>query len=78
MYIQAFSAYPLYVSRTGMSDAMPSSASVPGLISLTHLCSKYERTCLKQITQTAFYENEELATPFYICALLQESVTPLR
>ena len=24
-------AYPLYVSRTGMSDAMPSSA-VPGLI----------------------------------------------
>lgn len=33
---------------------------------------------MKQITQTAFYENEGFATPFYICALLQESVTPLR
>jgi hypothetical protein len=45
-----------------MSDAMPSSA-VAGLISHTS-ARKYERTCLKQITQTAFYENEEFATPF--------------
>ena len=45
-----------------MSDAMPSGA-VPELI--CHTSAVYnKRTCLKQITQTAFYENEEFATPF--------------
>ena len=59
-----------------MSDAMPSGA-VPGLI--CHTSAVYnKRTCLKQITQTAFYENEEFATPFTFVPSCRKVATTLR